>query len=247
MEWLFLRGWSREARHWMQFPRIFEEQVRESKVHCLDLPGFGDSTYRDSPLQIEGIVSRLRAEWLKMKAQNQTSDWAILGISLGGMITAQWIIQYPDDFKNAVIINSSAANLSPLSHRLRWPSLFQLFHAGFQSSPQKREAKILSIVSNKYSEAPYDPGKISTLQVLKQLVAAVSFRLHSKSPIPCLFLSSDGDRLLQPEACRKMAETLDAELRVHSNAGHDLPLDDPQWCAEQVADWLHSQQRAKTQ
>jgi hypothetical protein len=28
------------------------------------------------------------------------------------------------------------------------------------------------------------------------------------------------------------------ELRMHPTAGHDITLDVPEWCAEQIAQWL---------
>mgnify|MGYP003949335389 CR=1 FL=1 len=41
MNWLFLRGLTREQRHWGPFRDVFARDYPGAKVHCLDLPGTG--------------------------------------------------------------------------------------------------------------------------------------------------------------------------------------------------------------
>ena len=50
MNWLFLRGLARDARHWGPFPHIFEERVPEAKVFTLDLAGMGTERRRNAPI-----------------------------------------------------------------------------------------------------------------------------------------------------------------------------------------------------
>ena len=47
--------------------------------------------------------------------------------------------------------------------------------------------------------------------------------------MPLTVLASNGDRLCSPIASRRLAARLGAPLHVHPTAGHDLPLDDPDW------------------
>jgi hypothetical protein len=52
-----------------------------------------------------------------------------------------------------------------------------------------------------------------------------------------LVLCSAADTLVDPDCSRRIAAALGASLAVHPSAGHDLPLDDGAWMAEQVALW----------
>jgi predicted alpha/beta hydrolase family esterase len=53
-----------------------------------------------------------------------------------------------------------------------------------------------------------------------------------------LVLASLGDGLVDPACSWRMAKAWGVELRLHASAGHDLPLDDPEWVARQAADWI---------
>jgi hypothetical protein len=46
-----------------------------------------------------------------------------------------------------------------------------------------------------------------------------------------------GDRLVDPECSRTLARAWQADFIEHPNAGHDLPLDDGAWVAQQIERW----------
>jgi hypothetical protein len=46
-----------------------------------------------------------------------------------------------------------------------------------------------------------------------------------------------GDRLAHPTCSGRLAEALAAPLVVHPTAGHELPLDDPDWLLAQLHDF----------
>jgi hypothetical protein len=52
--------------------------------------------------------------------------------------------------------------------------------------------------------------------------------------MPALVLASRGDRLTDWRCSRDLAQAGDWPLKVHLKAGHDLPLDDPQWLIAQI-------------
>ena len=89
MNWLLLRGMTRELRHWGPFPRIFEERAPGARVLCLDLPGAGTERARPSPWSVGGIAEDVRRRWRAAAAAGE-GQWAVLGISLGGMVTLEW-------------------------------------------------------------------------------------------------------------------------------------------------------------
>ena len=71
----------------------------------------------------------------------------------------------------------------------------------------------------------------------RQLLAAACFRAPDRCPVAALVLSSAGDRLVSPRCSRAIAEHWRLPHRVHPDAGHDLPLDAPDWVAAAIAEW----------
>ncbi|MDT5208399.1 MAG: hypothetical protein QOF67_814, partial [Mycobacterium sp.] len=111
MRWLLIRGLSRDARHWGSFPQTFAEELGV-EVQTIDPPGFGTQITRTSPSTIAEITDDIRD-----RANIQGDDWSILGISLGGMVTLDWVARYPNEFERAVVINTSASDVAPLYAR----------------------------------------------------------------------------------------------------------------------------------
>jgi len=74
--------------------------------------------------------------------------------------------------------------------------------------------------------------------VLRQLLAGMRFRLPETIEVPTLALVGGGDRLVDPDCTRRLAERYGFALREHPTAGHDLSWDAPRWICRQVAEWL---------
>ena len=69
--WLLLRGLTREAGHWGEFPRRLGERLPEARVVALDLPGNGRLFRQPSPLRVEAMAEACRTElaarWIHVK------------------------------------------------------------------------------------------------------------------------------------------------------------------------------------
>jgi len=50
-------------------------------------------------------------------------------------------------------------------------------------------------------------------------------------------LNGARDRLVDARCSERLAQAWQVELHTHPDAGHDLPLDDGEWVARQVAQW----------
>lgn len=246
MNWLLLRGLSREKRHWGVFPETLRETVPGAQVFCLDLPGTGDQVEHSSPATIEGLVEDVRGRWLELRVKNP-GEWNLIGISLGGMIGMRWAEKHPEDFSRLVLINSSAANLSHPLQRLRPPAIAGALSALFNRDRVTRELLILQMttrlqgerlpeIAARWSdfarEAPVAPGV-----PLRQITAALLFVAPKALRIPVLMVRSLGDRFTSPACSAALAQRFGAELVTHPTAGHDLPLDDPSWLASRIAEW----------
>ena len=104
VNWVFLRGLTREARHWSGFTAQFEARLAPSRVTTLDLPGNGEFHAQTSPLRVENIVVFARQQLL---AQGIKPPYALLAMSLGGMVATSWAQRYPDEISHLVLINTS--------------------------------------------------------------------------------------------------------------------------------------------
>jgi pimeloyl-ACP methyl ester carboxylesterase len=80
---------------------------------------------------------------------------------------------------------------------------------------------------------------VSSRTVGAQLKAASQFVPPNVSQ-RTLIVSSGQDRLVSPRCSRDLASFLGAPVREHAEAGHDLPLDDPAWLLEQIANWVEA-------
>jgi pimeloyl-ACP methyl ester carboxylesterase len=249
IHWLFLRGLSREARHWLPFPDRFEKDVAGSRVHVLDLPGAGTEWRRTAALTVAATARDVRARWLRLRDQHAGDGacWAIVGISLGGMVTLQWLADYPADFERGVVINTSAGDLSPPWRRMRmgvWPGVTRALRA---SDPVAREREILRATTRMFKGhdalavtwAEYHRTQPMTHpNVLRQLAAAARFRSPPRIGVPLLVLAAADDPLARAECGHRVACKYGAPFEQHPSAGHDLPLDDPGWVTAQVAQWV---------
>jgi pimeloyl-ACP methyl ester carboxylesterase len=78
---------------------------------------------------------------------------------------------------------------------------------------------------------------------LGQLRAALKVKAPSRVDVPTLILASKGDHLVSWRCSEAIAAKLGLPLRLHEGAGaeaagHDLPLDAPQWIVDVVNPWL---------
>ena len=240
--WVLLRGLTREAAHWGDFPALLRARLPAARVLTLDLPGCGSELRQRSPARIEGIVDALRAQ---LKARQVTTPVHLLALSLGGMVAVDWARRFPHELAGMVLVNTSLARFSRVDQRLRptnLPVLLRLLLAGRDA--HARERVVLRLTSARadalQAVLPAWAGvrrarPVSTMNALRQLWAAARYRAPGEAPaVPALVLVSAGDRLVDPACSRRLAHAWHSPLAEHPGAGHDLPLDDGNWLVTQV-------------
>ncbi len=242
--WVFLRGLTRESRHWGGFIEQFQESLPGSQVVALDLPGNGRLNHLRSPMCVQDMVMHCRAQ---LKARNISPPHQVLAMSLGAMVAVAWSHSHPHEVATNVLINTSLRPFSPFYQRLQprnYGAMLKLALMGV--APEVWERTVLRVTSNRapaevlplwlslQKECPVSRGN-----ALRQLVAAAGFRAPTVKPLaPTLVLASEHDHLVSAECSRTLARRWACALRVHTSAGHDLPLDDGPWVAAQVQEWL---------
>lgn len=243
--WIFLRGLTRESRHWGDFPTTFRGEITDADIVPLDLPGNGCLNRMKSPNDVAGMVEFCRRE---LAARGIRPPYHLLAMSLGAMVAAAWAESHPEELAGCVLINTSLRPFSPFYRRLRPRSYLHLLGLALPGCAEAREAKILRFTSN-MAENPVQVVKtwsawrierpVSTANAVRQLRAASGYKAPMQKPaVAILVLAGAADRLVAPICSRRLAQNWRTDFAEHPNAGHDIPLDDGLWVARQVRDWL---------
>ncbi|MCK7566738.1 alpha/beta fold hydrolase [Marinobacter xestospongiae] len=238
MRWILLRGLAREQAHWGAFRQQLATAFPGHQFHTVDLPGTGVHFKEASPTTIADIRACVQRQ-----VQHIPRPYGLIALSLGGMVALDWAQQAQEgEIQQLVLINTSSG-FSPPWQRMKptaWPKLLrllarrELFH---------RESDILALSSNRpmavqtakqwYSIQRQRP--VTATNALRQIAAAARFRPASRRPLPdALLLASQQDRLVDWRCSRALERRWQWTLKVHPDAGHDLPLDDADWVIRQL-------------
>lgn len=249
--WILVRGLSRSAAHWGEFPQRLEKTVPNSEVSCLDLPGNGIYHDLSTPISIPEITEFLKRDFERILGERIVTGQSrpkcfLVSLSLGSMVAIDWTSRYPADFAGCTLMNTSSA-LSPVYQRMRFQSLPLLVRIFAERNPKNREKIILKLTSqfeernsgvipNWVELAKSCP--ISASNTLRQLLAAKRFRMPQKAPlVPMMLLSSQKDKLVDPRCTQAIRQKWNIPWKENPEAGHDLPLDAPDWVLEQILAW----------
>ncbi|MFZ1852035.1 MAG: alpha/beta hydrolase [Nitrosomonas sp.] len=241
---VLIRGLLREARHWGIFTEYLQQQFPDAVVTTPDIPGNGRYHQLTSPASIASMAEALREQI----PRDQSA--VLIGLSMGGMVAIDWMSRYPEEISGAVLINTSARPLAPFYHRLRWQIYPQILTM-VCCSPEEKEAEILRLTSNHFQHDAtllqnwrqwQRQNPVSGISARNQLLAALKFRLPTNRPqSPILIVTSAADRLVDYRCSLQLARYWQTSYRQHETAGHDLPLDEPEWLAHVIVQWCHKQ------
>jgi pimeloyl-ACP methyl ester carboxylesterase len=246
--WVLLRGLMRDARHWGEFPMVFQNGTNAQNVVTLDFPGNGSLHAQASPDNVTQMAESCCAQ---LQQLGYAPPYRVLALSLGAMVAVEWSTQHPEEIEKLVLINTSLAPYNPFYHRLRPANYAALTGFLIYASDAQREKLILRITS-KRNRTPHEQDglleqwityakecPVSRANILRQLRAAIFYRAAPAAPpVPVLLLAGKQDQLVNVKCSLKLAQSWGCAIRLHPTAGHDLPLDDGVWVAQEVQKWL---------
>ena len=242
--WILLRGLAREARHWENFPARLAAALDCPGPLTPDLPGAGQRFREPAPLSVPGLAAAVREEVLSNGARLPLN---LLGLSLGGMVAVAWAARWPGEVDALVTVNTSLGRYSPPWRRLRPGILGLVARAAVARSAEDRERSLLAMIAQNLPDPDSLARRwgeyqrqcpVSTANMARQTLAAARYRGPAGTPPAAgLVLRSLGDHMVSPHCSKRLAEAWGWPLASHPWAGHDLPLEDPGWCVEQVAGW----------
>lgn len=243
--WVLLRGLSREAQHWGDFPQRLQAHTGRA-VHCIDLPGNGLAWRLTSPASVRGMALHVRHQ---LDDLGVTEPVHVVGLSMGAMVAVDWASNWPAEVGSVVLINSSLRGFSAWHQRLRLSAVARLLALLLRPADDVRwESAIFDLTSRcpsarKATLAAWlvirQAHPVTRLNALRQLLAAARYRAPAQAPaVPLLVVSGAGDQLVSPACSAAMARHWQAPLRIHPQAGHDLPLDAPDWLLAVLGEWV---------
>lgn len=244
--WVLLRGLMRDSRHWGAFPDTLRAAIPDAKLCLLDLPGNGLRNTEQSPSSVPAMADWVRAALLR---QGLTPPYRVFAMSLGAMVTVAWADAHPEECDAAVLVNTSLKPISPFYRRLKpaaWPLLLRM--ALTKPTARAAEEGIWQLTSNHQAQTRgalddwstwRESHPVSRANALRQLLAAMRFNAPAQAPkTRLLLLTGTKDRLVDTHCSQALAAQWHCTIAAHPSAGHDLPLDDAQWVAKQVRDWI---------
>ncbi|MCO5114479.1 MAG: alpha/beta hydrolase [Bdellovibrionaceae bacterium] len=245
---LFLRGLGRNQYHWgdqSAFRMAFGNQV-----YFLDQPGFGENINVRSPASVPAITDRLNEQWESLNV-DKDSKKVLVGLSLGGMVSMDWVSRYPETWDYLILINSSVKDLSPFWQRLKMQNYISLIKISMMSDPLEREEAVFDLTCNmsdkestlNWWDEIYQKYPPDIVDITNQLYAASKFKSPKSLPerLKTLVLTSKADRLVSYKCSVAISKKYNTDIRFHNQAGHDLVLDDLFWCVAQIKEWLNTQ------
>jgi pimeloyl-ACP methyl ester carboxylesterase len=243
MNWILLRGLSRETGHWGDFLPLFRQTFPGFAVLPIDFPGNGSLHKLQSPTTVPAMVEDCRRQLVDARVR---PPYGVLALSMGAMVSVAWAHIYPHEISRQVLINTSLRPMNPFYQRLRpsnYPGLLRLFLSAADNRQWERgiwrmtsQLSPSDVIEDWIRLRQQHP--VGALNTLRQLWAASRFTAPLSAPTtPTLVLASIQDALVNVECSRTIARQWQWPLVEHPSAGHDLPLDDPRWVIDQILNW----------
>lgn len=240
-----LRGLVRESRHWGDVPSILKSQLPEFDVITPNIPGVGQYYQQPSPNNFDEMIHFIRDQYKTELSQGENT---ILAMSLGGMMAKRWSEIYPKDFQKMILVNTSYKGINPLYKRIQPSAMLSFLKLFFTFDIEKRELGIIKLISNathRYQDVHrlwldiQKSAPVSKKSFINQVTAALTFNPDKSAPKPkLLILAGAKDRLCSVECSKKLHELWAGDIYIHPAAGHDIPIDDPNWFVDQVKNFL---------
>lgn len=237
--WILVRGLVRGVGHWVDFPMKLQAAFPEDHFELLDIPGNGALFRQRSPTSVDEIVDAFRRQSTALREKKKVH---ILAISLGAMMATAWAHRYPDEVEQLVLINSSSAKHSKFYERLHPRNYFTMLTmlAGFVRlyTIEDMERIILEMTTNSSERREFalpiwtEESTVHPIDLpnfMRQLRAASTYSFPPEAPTATTILTCENDRFVNASCSKVLAKAWGCPIHVHPWAGHDLPLDDPEW------------------
>ncbi len=227
---LLLHGLGANAESWyLQIPALVDAGYR---VLAPDLPGFGKSRFDGKCWDFDWVAESL----IKLLRSKQIENIGVLGISMGGVVGLKLAAEHPEFVKMSILVNTFAA-LRPKG----WSEFHYFTRRGLRAfflSPQAQAELVAKRVFPGEDKSLYRAMFIESIRLAdpkvyrKAMLELSRFdgrKLAGKITNPVLVISGESDTTVPLYLQRRLVELLpNCGHVIIKNAGHALPVDQPQ-------------------
>lgn len=147
---VMVHGFTARAAHWFRMARKLPEQ---RCIIAVDLPGFGDSTFRPTAAYTPADqADRLSALLKALPLGTPQAD--LIGNSMGGFVIAEFALRHPDQTHSIALMDAAGVS-SPVKSELT-----RQIEAGKNGFFARDMAGFRTFAAMTMSEPPYIPGFI---------------------------------------------------------------------------------------
>lgn len=242
--WVLIRGLIRSRYHWAGFPERLQQQPWAGRLILPEVAGNGERSSETTPSGVHAMMEDVRQQALAETGGHK--KLTLLAISMGAMIATEWAVCYPDEIEALHLINTSFGRFSKASERMHPTMALKLLRvlATTRGNPAGLEAIILQLTVNGrinpeilgdwVNFARQHPMRVRN--ILTQVWSASRYQGPAAAPVCRTYIyHSWRDRLVSGNCSRHIALAWQKPLHTHPTAGHDLPLEDPDWLIERIS------------
>jgi len=254
--WLVLIHGAWASHEWWRWQGA--ELSRRYRILSYDLRGHG----RSSPLPLGYTVDGFSRDLEILVHRAGMEELALIGWSLGGLISLRYCAKNPSQVKALVLIATPAQGDPKLKRRIQ----FQYWHARLslmfnlaaprkydrldQSFPGERKRVEEELNDLLHSAAPPEVREwiradLERLPSRDYLAIAKSFwdwkaeKDLARVRVPTLILAGEEDRRTPPASARELHLKIpDSSLMILAQAGHCLPLERPERVNREITEYL---------
>lgn len=221
---VLLHGWALHGGMWGPW---LDRLADHARLHVIDLPGHGRSTWPDATRDLGGLA---RAVW-----PHVPRGAAVLGWSLGGMLALELARQHPRHLRALILMATTPKFLAgpDWDHGLQ-PAVLDEFSRGLAGDYRRTVQDFLVL------QTRGDEHALETLRMLRgklhahgepdprALATGLDILRHAdlrdalpRITLPALVIAGEHDRLTAPGAGRELATQLPAaRFRLIERSGH---------------------------
>lgn len=220
--------WNNQVEHFKSYYKVITWDVR----------GHGYSSLPEGPVDPEDFSADLIAlmDYLGLK------DAVLCGLSMGGHISLQTAIRYPERIKGLILIGTPCSNTFNLYERIFIP----ISRFSTKWIPMKTSAKIQAKMLSKFNPSNYNYIFEAFLMMSHdnwQKIWSAVTHMESKNDLyrvkcPTLLLIGDHDNMTNHQQSYMHQHIEGSELKVIPNAQHGTNLDNPDAINQEIMEFI---------
>lgn len=240
---ILIRGLGSNADHWYAQVPAFSKNY---KVITFDNRGIARSSDPGGDFSVPMMAKDTLALMDTLGLQRAH----VLGLSMGGMIAQELVINHPDRIIGLILVSTHCGGSEQVRPSAEVDDLFQKMvyvadaESKIKAAPTLFDRQTLENfpeIAKRYAEISLK-HPVSSVTLVKQWQAVLKHDSFSRLPkitLPTLVLTGSTDLLIPPANSKILADRIPgAELHVVPGGGHQVLVEQPELCNEAILAFL---------